>query len=118
MPGKPYNKLRSIAYLRERFDELARDFDELLPTQYRYSGQTPVDDARARAWGEVDKGMVTTGASLRELEAELRKQMMIRSKPRGKDAKGKGTVTLDMGDDLDIDTTPKRYKYCVKAAKS
>lgn len=117
MPGKPFQKLRNVAYIRERFDELARDFDALLPAQYRYAGQTPVDDARARAWGEVDRGMITTAASLGELEDELRKQLMIRSKPRGKDAKGKGVVVVDMDDKLLDDKPTKRYRYCVKAAK-
>ena len=118
MPGKPYNKLRSVAYLRERFDELASDFDSLLPAQYRYNGQTPVDDARARAWGEVDKGMITTAAALVELEAELRKQLMIRSQPRGKDAKGKGVVVVNMDDKLPDDKPTKRYRYVVKSAQS
>ncbi len=72
MPGNPIAKSQRITALAERFNQLASDFDELLPTIYRYSGQPPTGDHRAEARAAADQHMITTAAALCELRDVLR----------------------------------------------
>ena len=83
MPGNPQAKLKRVANLCEWFSELATDFDRLLPACYRFNGEPSTGDQRADAWANADRCIITTASALNELEGVLRRQSMLRSKPRG-----------------------------------
>ena len=67
MPSNPIAKAQRVTALVERFNEIAADFDKLLPKCYRYTRQPPVGDRRGDAWSNAEQYLITAGAALSEL---------------------------------------------------
>ena len=54
MPGNPERKIRLVADLVAWHQELAADFDRLLPRIYRFNGVTDTRDRRRDAWANAE----------------------------------------------------------------
>lgn len=80
MPGNTIAKAQRVTALVERFNEIAADFDKLLPKCYRYTGQPPVGDRRGDTWSNAVQYLITAGAALSELRD-------ARPPPRGEAAR-------------------------------